>query len=46
MAAVGLRGAGKRGFREDPVQEEGPGGPGLEWSGAEEDPAQEDIARS
>lgn len=46
MAAMGLRGSGKRGFREDPAQEGGSGGPGPEWSGAEEDPAQEDIARS
>lgn len=43
MAAMGLRGVGKRGFREDPAEEEGPGRPGLEWSVAEEDPAQENL---
>lgn len=40
---MGLRGVGKRGFREDPAQEEGPGRAGPEWSVAEEDPVQENL---
>lgn len=40
---MGLRGVGKRGFRGDPAQEEGPGRAGPEWSVAEEDPVQENL---
>lgn len=43
MASMDLLGVGKRGFREDPAQEEGPGSLGPDWSVAEEDPAQENL---